>query len=430
VPDSTVAAVERCLAKDPARRWPDARSLKLALGVPEEPHLPDTVRAVEGQGVLFAILAALGALALKGAAGGTLRLGILGAFLVQVVIVYVYATFRMRREGVSIGETQRVIWREPSWWPFWYARNFRRRGNVWDRLPARVRRARALPLVIFGYSFLLTMGLTVFWDYVSWRMFSATFHLGLMAFEVLGLGSLLVLWPVLISRAQRALEHQGLDRADARRVVFTVPPSRVSFWARPHIAAVLAPTPRPEAGGRAETPYDQLQSILRHGQDLSGPLRPLGAQAAMAARQLLASIDQADRDAAELARNLEPGEEDRLRDKIAALAAPAGRDDESVPLRALLEKQLELVRGLAGRIEEARATRNRRAEMLKTLSLHLASLRARSVQAPADVGSLSDRVRALCDDIERQAQPPAAATAAGIDERATLDHPPSGGRRP
>jgi hypothetical protein len=68
--------------------------------------------------------------------------------------------------------------------------------------------------------------------------------------------------------------------------------------------------------------------------------------------------------------------------------------------------------------------------MLKTLALHLASLRARSVQAPADVGSLSDRVRALCDDIERQAQPPAAATAAGIDERATLDHPPSGGSRP
>ena len=35
--DSTVQAVERCLAKDPARRWPDARSLKHALGVTEEP---------------------------------------------------------------------------------------------------------------------------------------------------------------------------------------------------------------------------------------------------------------------------------------------------------------------------------------------------------------------------------------------------------
>ena len=435
VPDSTAAAVERCLAKDPAARWPDARSLKLALGVTEEPQLPDTVRAVEGQGVLFAILVALFTAALKGAAGpGGLRLGILGAFLGQVVTVYVYATFRMRREGLSIGETQRVIWREPAWWPFWYPRRLRRRGNVWDRLPARARRARALPLVIFGYSFLLTLGSTVFWDYVSWREFSATFHLAMVAFEVLGLGSLLVLWPVVISRAQRALEHQGLDRADARRVAFTLPPSRTSFWSRPHIDAVLAPAPRPDTSRRADTPHDQLQSILRHGDELSGPLRPLGAQAAMAARQLVASIEQAEHDAAALARNLEPGEEDRLRDKIAALAPSPGRADEGAPLRALLEKQLELVRDLGGRIEDAKATRNRRAEMLKTLALHLASLRARSAQDPAEVGSLSDRVRALCDDIGRQAQPflpGGAAPASGIDAMATLDRTPGrGGARP
>jgi hypothetical protein len=41
--------VERCLPKDPALRWPDARSLKLALGVAGEPELPETVRAVEGR---------------------------------------------------------------------------------------------------------------------------------------------------------------------------------------------------------------------------------------------------------------------------------------------------------------------------------------------------------------------------------------------
>ena len=96
-------------------------------------------------------------------------------------------------------------------------------------------------------------------------------------------------------------------------------------------------------------------------------------------------------------------------------------------MRALLEKQLELIRGLAGRIDEARERRSRRVEILKTLALHLASLHARSAATPSEVLSLSDRVRALCDDIGRQtaALGGGRATGAGaIDEMATLDRTP------
>jgi hypothetical protein len=392
LPDSTVLAVERCLAKDPARRWPDARSLKLALGVSDEPHLPDTVRAVEGQGVLFAIIATLMMLALAGAPGHPWPPGAL-----VIPIIYAYATFRMRREGLPIGETQRVIWREPSWWPSWYPRSLRRSGSVWDRLPAAVRQSRAWPLVICACAFLLTAGLKLLYAVWGWRRFPTAFHLGMLAIDVLGFGGLLVLWPVLMSRVRRALERQGLDPADARRVVFTVPPSRASFWARPHIAAVLAPAPRAEESRRAGSPHDQLQSILRHADELSGSLRPLGAQAAAAARQLLVSIEHADRELAELTRSLDAGEGDRLAAKIEALGGA------SAPIRQLLEKQLELVRELQARIEEGREERNRRVEMLKTLALHLTSLRARAAEAPGEVPSLSDRVRALCDEIGGQA---------------------------
>lgn len=69
----------------------------------------------------------------------------------------------------------------------------------------------------------------------------------------------------------------------------------------------------------------------------------------------------------------------------------------------LLEKQLALVRELSSRIEQGRTERNRRVEMLKTLALHLASLRARASEAPAEVSSLSERVRLLCDQISGQA---------------------------
>jgi hypothetical protein len=231
---------------------------------------------------------------------------------------------------------------------------------------------------------------------------------------------------VLRARSERELKRKGLAPADAHRVMYSVPPSRVSFWARPHIAAVLAPATRLEPSRRSDSPHDQLQSILRHADELSGPLRPLGAEAAAAARQLLAAIEHADRETAELARNLEPGEEERLADKIAALAPAPGRADDYAPMRALLQKQLELTRGLAARLEEARASRNRRVEMLKTLALHVASLRARSAGTTSEVRSLSDSVQALCDDIGRQEMALTdAATAGGIDQAATLDRTPN-----
>ena len=388
LPDSTVLAVERCLAKDPARRWPDARSLKLALGVTEEPQLPDTHRGVEGQGMLAAYIVMLSMALVQGTGTPLLGLTLLaGGF----ALVYGMITALLVREGLSVGQSQRVFWTEPSWWPLWYPRGLRRRGNVWDRLPAAVRRVRTWPAAFLALG-VLGQSDAVF-HFLDWRRIPVSLHLGVVAVSAV----LFVVWYVLMVRARRELQRQGLDPRDAARVVLSVPPGRASFWAKPHIAAVLAPAPRAEESRRADSPHDQLQSILRHADELSGSLRLLGAQAAAAARQLLVSIEHADRDLAELARSLDAGEEGRLAAKIAALG------DASEPIRQLLEKQLELVRELQARIEEGREERNRRVEMLKTLALHLTSLRASAAEAPGEVPSVSERVRALCDQIGGQA---------------------------
>ena len=171
----------------------------------------------------------------------------------------------------------------------------------------------------------------------------------------------------------------------------------ISYWRRPHIAPALAQEAEEERTIRADSPHEHLQSILRCADELAGPLRPLGGEAAVAARQLLASIDDADREIAELARSLEAGEEERLTEKIAALGGA-----DSAPLRTLLEKELELMRGLSERIEEAKEIRSRRMEMLRTLARHLAALRARSTEK-ADASPITDRVRTLCDEIAAQA---------------------------
>jgi hypothetical protein len=407
VSDSTVEAVERCLAKDPAARWPDARSLKLALGVTEESALPDALRGVEGKGVTAAGITLTLMLIYVLMTGHQERwvLWLIETSVAAIfVIAYAFVVTRLHRDGFSLSQSQSAIWREPAWWLWWYPRALRRRGNVWHRLPAAVRYLRwsihaFVAYVLFAYVVIILLrddaGRIIGFRYTRGPTIPFIVTMGTFTAIVLS-------WAIFTVRARRDLRGKGLAPYDVNRVMMSVPPSRVSFWARPHIAAILAPATRPETTRRSESPHDYLQSILHHADELSGPLRPLGAQAAVAARQLVASIDHADRQIADLARNIEPGEEERLADKIEALAAPATGEDEFAPMRTLLEKQLELIRGLSARIEEARDRRTRRVEMLRTLALHVASLRARLTDTPSEVRQISDNVRALCDDIGRQ----------------------------
>ncbi|HVS30585.1 MAG TPA: hypothetical protein VMS98_03925, partial [Thermoanaerobaculia bacterium] len=392
---ATAQAIERCLAKDPAKRWPDARSLKLALGASEETHLPDALHAVEGRGVpgLIIVMIWIFGFWLAGENYGWWKddggRTFLALSALTVSAIYGFLLARMKREGFQLEQAQAAIWREPSWWLWWYPKAWRRRGNVWERLLSEVRLLRSiLPLVWVALPIVVTA--LLYFANVSSQVVQNWFWVGSVA-------TTLAVWIVASVRTRRELTRKGLTAEDLGRVMYSAPPSRVSYWQRPHIAAILAPATDEDRETRADSAHGHFQSILRYAGELSGALRPLGAEAAAAARQLLASIEDADREIAELARTLEAGEEERLNAKIAALQA-----SDSAPLRTLYEKELELVRGLSERIEEAKEARNRRMEMLKTLALHLAALRARSAESP-ETSSVTDRVRALCDDIAAQA---------------------------
>jgi hypothetical protein len=336
---------------------------------------------------------------------------VLFAIVGVALLMYGFGLRRVRDQGVSVSQAQRVIWREPSWWPFWYPRALRRRGNVWDRLPSAVRHMR--------WWFSAAGGIMAVFSVLIVGSFALRSK-PTIAFLAMTVGTLTAimtsLWPILRARALRELRRSGLAPADAHRVMMTASLSRAAFWGRAHISAGLAPVPREGSSARgSDSPHDQLQSVLRNADGLSGPLRALGTQAAAAARQLLVSIEHADREIAELARSLDPGEEERLTGRIRALG------DTSAEVRGLLEKQLDLVRRLQARIDEGREERNRRIEMLKTLALHLASLRAGAAKAPADVPSLSERVRRLCGEIDGQALAlaEARAAAARVEEAPT-----------
>jgi hypothetical protein len=388
VSESTAQIVERCLGKDPANRWPDARSLKESLGaIEEDDHLPDGLQPAEGNGLpgLAISLAFLFFLAMTRPPATILVLNV-GVLLV----IYLIALISLRRDGFGFARSQRAIWTEPSWWPFWYPRALRRRGNVYDRLPRVIRTARAVPLG--GLAFVTFI---VVWCVVTRSFPNLYRHPWLFATMMLGIVTFIVTWDIVIYRCRRELKRRGLGRSDINSVSISMPLNRASFWRRPHIAAVL------ERGteavtSRSESPHDQLQAILRNAENLAGPLRPFGAEAAVAARRLLASISDLDSEITHLGRSVEPGEEERLNDKIALLDA----DDE---LRILLEKQLELMRDATSRIEAAKEKRTRRIDTLRALAMHVASLRGRSIEESADVRALTDRVRTLCDEITQQA---------------------------
>ncbi|MBW3565566.1 MAG: protein kinase [Acidobacteria bacterium] len=409
VSDGMAQAIERCLAKEPDGRWPDARSLRIALADDGESSLPDALRPAESSGVpalattwaLTIFYAALMGGEKWGCGAGEAcwdRYFVTGGMPVLALSVYAFFVNRLRREGISPGESQRVIWREPSWWLWWYPRSLRRTGNVWDRLPPTVRYLR---WSIAAFVVNLLAGWTIFSmigsQYAS-RSPQAGYGAGAtIQFTVVTLN--VIAWALFTILARRKLRKASLFEEDVNRVMMSIPPSRIGFWARPHIAAILAPAGPEETSRRSDSPHDQMQAILRQADDLSGSLRPLGAQAAVAARQLVTAIDHIDREIADLARNLEPGEEERISGKIEALAASSTSSEASVPMLSLLEKQRELIQSISAQIEEAREKRTRRIEMLRMLALHVTSLHSRQSPTPSELREISDTVRALCENI-------------------------------
>jgi serine/threonine protein kinase len=387
VTEATSQLVERCLARDPVRRWPDARSLQAALGNVEEPQLPDALQAVEGHGVPGLIIAAvlLSFVRMTKPPADVLLINV-----ASLTAVYLIVLINLRREGFSFAASQHAIWTEPSWWFSWYPARLRRSGNVWSRMPRSVRLVRGWLAALIALVLAIAL----------WALVSGTFpnlyrYPFFFIVTMAGLSIMVVGWDVLLLLARRELKRTGLAPTDRNRVLLSSPPSRMQFWTRPHIAAVLQPISSSRET-HTDSPHQQLQSILRDGNDLPGALRPLGTEAAVAARQLIASIDELEREIGQIARSVDAGEAARISEKIEVL-------EEGDALRVLLEKQLELIRGLEERIAATERQRNRRIETLKTLALHIASLRARAAEASTDVQMLTDRVRSLCDEIAEQA---------------------------
>ena len=410
VEEALAKTLTRCLVRSPVFRWQDARSLREALvskRVVEE-LVPESLPMLGGSALETVLKSAACSLLLAGfwdalPGGPDMTLATLAFFLPVSAFFLALRFARMEKalgnKGYSRRELLRALFWPPKWWRWWYPRRLRPPGDLWDLLAPEVRAARHRSWWVLGacVSLFLVLGPA-----------AASLSFGFGAVAIVGLiGAGLAVPGVLSQRYQRWVADHGLDWVDERRMLYE-PTTRRAFWKEPHIARLLAPaTPLQGSASLAgpRSPQEYLQAIVRAAEGLAGLLRPVGDEAVSAARRLISCLESMDREIARLARDAEPGEASRIAARLEALAVDAPAPAPASDQVRVLSKQRDLILGLEGTIDSAARHRARLLDLLKTLWLQLAHLRAQDARERESSASsqISGHVRALCAEIEQLA---------------------------
>jgi serine/threonine protein kinase len=237
VAEDLIAAIQRCLQKDPANRWPDAKSLRFEL-VPMDDE-------TDALAVRILRLCSIGALLLAPtsvsvAIFGLFKSGsiqilafVLGSYLIALLVVGFVAALVLRSQGSGIHAIFQKALRQPRGWKFWYPRRFRRPGDVWDRLPAHMRRVRLHFMLVFSFEFGIYLPL-----YLGLRL-SHSLPVAQLTLTTINL-ALLLLVSFERHRATKELAATlGISSSDASKIMST-PTWRTALWQRGLPASLIS----------------------------------------------------------------------------------------------------------------------------------------------------------------------------------------------
>jgi hypothetical protein len=349
----------------------------------------------------------------------------MGLFSVAAFVTNRVQEARLR--GLPWSGIRRLVVSPPRWWPFWWPRRWRHSGDVWDRLPGVLRWARHVVGFSIGWS------TTVLPTWMIAAMAGIVRHHGdwelLSLFGPPALISVAPFFPLLagmlagIRDRTLRIERRGwtfrlviggssawslggadvvLDEHDYGRLLFA-PTSRLAFWRDPKFAALLLPPAgRALAGETEPRSPDEYAAAIR---DLVGQL-PSGTQATVseaadAARQLLGTLAALDAEIAKLAQDADPQELEAVEVKLRALGLEATDEGEARrQKRALLAGQRDLLRQLDQRLAEVSDRRARLLDLMRTMWLQVANLRAEAAHDTLAVTEISGRINVLCTEID------------------------------
>ena len=382
-PQDLVAAISRCLEKNPDRRWADARALHRALGreASEDEPVAEDLRAMTGFGafMIIVLLASVG-LGLYGWASSNADLMII-APLAGLAVAVGFANYArgISANGYGLRDVLRVSLWPPKWWGLWWPRGFRRPSDVWDCLPTSARLARVLLTVAFGVILAWVVTLPALPDDARGLARATVMGISLLALGVVAVG--LVRWRGIGLRAQ-----------DASRLLFG-PTVGATFWNQEHISRLMIT--RPDAAPACATPQpDTVRGLLHSIEDatarLTGQARVTGSAAAEAARLLVNDIERLDAEIDMLLQDAAPEElarlERRLADMEGAHHAP----------RQHLEEYVRFMRGQADRLEVKRLDRDDANGTLREIWVVSQRLRDQSERGAPPEKELLARLEALC----------------------------------
>ncbi|HEY2943732.1 MAG TPA: serine/threonine-protein kinase [Vicinamibacteria bacterium] len=432
-PGDLAAAVTRCLRRDPAARWADARALREAVSPStlEADQLPEPLDTLDGMAPFvlpFALAFGASVVALlmaevadpyrpmaprpfAGPAGMTV---ILGGFIVGQFPMMWSAIRTARARGFSWRQIGAALMRQPEWWVgLWYPRRFRRAGDVWDRLPRPIRAWRIIVTALIADLVLwlyfaeigppLLMGrerylvATRFVGERAMHAFAAVATAkALPIFVVLTFVSLSLALGVTAIFCARFMRRQGFDTYTLRRVSHTLitgPTSKRTPWKKPEVVQVLLPARHAHRRFEPRTAAEVVTAIVEAARALPAEVRALGEAAVTAARDLDRAIEAEDAAIARLSRNVDAAETARLRDRLTALQE--SKDPESRAMSELLARQLALLDEMTARLASAHGLRDRLLAALKTLGRAADEL----ARTPDD-GGAARRIRAATAEAE------------------------------
>jgi hypothetical protein len=405
-PADLAAVVARCLAKDPAERWPDGKCLRDAVGYEDsrETATPAELRDLPSFGTLALTWAlAWTAIGLATARSAAER-WVCGLLAALIPLGLVLDVLMIKRPGLRTRDILRVSFWPPMWWGLWWPRALRRRGDLWDRLPRVARWTRsAITVALVGAPALLVLArLTppsplgaVLARHPSW--FAAA-EGGLLA-VLLATLALVAWWG----------HRRGLSLLEMVRLVHG--PTIVSAsWTASPITSLLVAAPAPAGRPAPPATPDELLRAVCAAIPPHGAAGAPGRDAAAGAERLAGAIRRLDSEIASLARDADPGEIARIEARLAAREQSSERaTEEHHAMRALLLSELDLLRRLRVQHDLAAVRRAHLLELLQRLWALLTDGGARTRLPALDVGT-QERLRALIVLVDEQ-----------VDEVATHD---------